>query len=40
MAKRHVEDILEDESSKNKKCDKIKIKPGINREKFGFNSVK
>ena len=32
MAKRHVEDILYDESFKNKKCDKIKIKLGINRE--------
>ena len=25
MAKRHVEDILYDESIKNKKCDKIKM---------------
>ena len=30
MAKRRVEDILYDESIKNKKCDKIKIKLGIN----------
>ena len=26
MAERHVEDILYDESFKNKKCDKMKIK--------------
>ena len=32
MAKRRVEDILYGESFKNKKCDKIKIKLGINRE--------
>ena len=33
MAKRRVEDILYDESFENKKCDKIKLKLGINREK-------
>ena len=31
---RRVEDILHDESFKNKKCDKIKLKLGINRDKF------
>ena len=33
MAKRRVEDILNDESFENKKCDEIKIKLGINFEK-------
>ena len=33
MDKRRVEDILYDESFKNKKCDKIKMYLGINREK-------
>ena len=33
MAKQDVEDILYDERFMNKKCDKIKIKIDINREK-------
>ena len=33
MTKRLNDDILYDESFKHKKCDKIKIKVGINREK-------
>ena len=33
MAKRRVEDILYDESFKNKKCDKMKIQLGIDKEK-------
>ena len=33
MAKQGVEDILFNESFKNKKCDKIEIKLGINQEK-------
>ena len=32
LAKRRVENILYDESFKNKKCNKIKIKLGINRK--------
>ena len=40
MGDRRVEDMLYDESFKNKKCDKIKIKikSGINREKSAFIS--
>ena len=33
MTKQLNDDILYDESFKHKKCDKIKIKVGINREK-------
>ena len=36
MAERRVEDILYDESLKNTKCDKIKIKLGINQEKMSL----
>ena len=32
MSKRRVEDILYDQSFKNKKCDKIKIKLGIDQK--------
>ena len=32
MSKRHVEDILYDECIKNKKCDKINIKLGIDQK--------
>ena len=40
MTKRCVEDILYDESFKDKKCDKTKINLGINREKcFYFIST-
>ena len=41
MTKRRVEDILYDESFKDKKCDKTKINLGINREKcFYFISTR
>ena len=38
MAKRRAEDNLYDESFKNKKCDDIKVKLGIQREKVAFIS--
>ena len=38
MAKRRVEDILYDENSKNKECDKIKIRFAINQGKSAFIS--
>ena len=36
MAKRRIEKIVNDESYKNKKCNKISIKSGIDREKVFF----
>ena len=36
MTKGRVEDMSTDESFKNKKCDKTKIKLGINRDKVSL----